>query len=304
MKEETFKMVVCLKVIQELCSGRGFDPLKKIMDPEYLIRRINPADEFSMEMALHLKEGMQKRGAEAEIVALSIAQTEDEVLLKRCLAMGADRAFRIWEEGFETLDGMALAYLLSAGIRRIGGDLIFCGKKAVDSNGNEVGGFLAEFLQLPQISGVTAVDLSEKGNGFVCRRRVERLGWDLVHAFIPVVLTVERGENEPRYPNVYSILNWLRKEITILDWASIGVDSNELQRWESVVEIKELSRPKPQKVFTPKSNLPPEERMKQAVTGGLGKKQTDLLTGDPKRIVSQVVDLLVQHKFLKVDRGE
>ena len=299
MEKETFRMVVCLKVIHELCSERGFDPLKRTMDPEYLIRRINPSDEFSMEMALLLKEGMQKKGARTEIVALSIAQAEDEGLLKRCLAMGADRAFRIWDEGFETLGGMALAYLLSAGIRRIRGDLVFCGKKAVDRNGNEVGGYLAEFLQFPQISGVTAVDISGKGNGFVCRRKVERLGWDLVETSIPVVLTVERGENEPRYPNVYSILNWLGKEIEILDRASIGVEANQLEEWNSVVQIKEWSRPKPKKVFTPKSNLPPEERIRLAMTGGMDKKKTIFLQGETKGMVSQMVDLLVKQKFIK-----
>ena len=292
-------MVVCLKVIHELCSERGFDPLKKTVDPEYLIRRVNPSDEFSMEMALLLKEGMQKRGARVEIVALSIAQAEDEGHLRRCLAMGADRAFRIWEEGFKAFSGMALAYLISAGIRRIGGDLVFCGKKAVDRNGNEVGGYLAEFLQFPQISGVTAVEPSEKGNGFVCRSRVERLGWDLVETSIPVVLTVERGENEPRYPNVYSILNWLGKEIEILDRASIGVDANQLEEWNSAVQIREWSRPKPKKVFTPKSNLPPEERIRLAMTGGMDKKKTNFWQGETKGMVSQMVDLLVKQKFIK-----
>lgn len=299
MEKETFRMVVCLKVIHELCSERGFDPLKRTIDPEYLIRRINPSDEFSMEMSLLLKEEKQKRGGRAEVVALSIAQAEDEGLLKRCLAMGADRAFRIWDEGFETLSGMALAYLLSAGIRRIGGNLIFCGKKAMDRNGNEVGGYLAESLQFPQISGVTAIDISEQGDGFVCRRKIERLGWDLVETSAPVVLTVERGENDPRYPNIYSILNWLEKEIKILDLASIGVEANQLEEWNSVVQIKEWSRPKPKKVFTPKSNLPPEERIRLAMTGGMDKKKTIFLQGETKGMVSQMVDLLVKQKFIK-----
>lgn len=299
MEKETFRMVVCLKVIHELCSERGFDPSKRTIDPEYLIRRINPSDELSMEMAIHLKEGLQKRGARAEIIGLSIAQAEDEGLLKRCLAMGADRAFRIWEEGFETLNGMALAYLLSAVIRRIGGDLVFCGKKAVDRNGNEVGGYLAEFLRFPQIVGVTSINISEKGNGLICQRKVERVGWDLVETSVPGVLTVERGENEPRYPNVYSILNWLGREIEILDRVSIGVETNQLEELDSLVQIKEWSRPKPKRVFTPKSDLPPEERIRLAMTGGMDKKKTIFLQGETKGMVSQMVDLLVKQKFIK-----
>lgn len=299
MEKETFRIVVCLKVIHQLCSERGFDPVKRTMDPEYLVRMVNPSDEYAMEMALLLKEGIQERGARAEIFGLSIAQADDEGTLKRCLAMGADRAFRVWEEGFGTLSGMAMAYLLSAGIRRIGGDLILCGKKAVDMNGNEVGGYLAEFLQFPQVSGVTSIDLSEKGDGLVCRRRVERLGWDLVETSIPVVLTVERGENEPRYPNLYSILHWLEKEVEVLDMTSLGVEANRLGEWNSVVQITEWSRPKPKKVFTPKSDLPPEERIRLAMTGGMDKKKTNFLQGETKEIASQVVGLLLKQKFFK-----
>lgn len=299
MEKETYRMVVCLKVIHQLCSERGFDPLKKTMDPEYLVKMVNPSDEYAMEMALLLKERIQERGSRAEIVALSIAQADDEGVLKLCLAKGADRALRVWEEGFETLSGMAMAYLLSAAIRRIWGDLILCGKKTLDRNGNEVGGYLAEFLQFPQVSGVTSINLSENGNRFVCRRRIERLGWDLIETSTPVVLTVERGENEPRYPNLSSILNWLGKEIETLDRTSIGIEANRLEEWNSVVQIKEWSRPKPKKVFTPKNDLPPEERIRLAMTGGMDKKKTNYLQGETKEIVSQVFDLLLKQKFFK-----
>ena len=299
MKKETYRLVVCLRVIHQLCSERGFDSIKGTVDPEYLVRMVNPSDEYAMEMALLLKERMQEKGGHAETFVLSIAPDGDEEILRRALAMGADSAFRIWEEGFETLSGMAIAYLLSAAIRRVGGDLIFCGKKALDMNGNEVGGYLAEFLQVPQISGVTSIDLSGKGDGLVCRRRVERLGWDLVEASIPVVLTVERGEKEPRYPNLHSILNWLGKEIEILDRASLGVEAHRLEEWNSVVQIKEWSRPKPKKVFTPKSDLPPEERIRLVMTGGLDKKKANILEGETHEIVSQVVALLLKQKFFK-----
>jgi electron transfer flavoprotein beta subunit len=299
MEKENIKIVVCIKVIHQLASERGFDPVKKTIDPEYMVRMVNPSDEYAMEIALFLKEEIQNKGARAEIITFSIAQADDEGILKRCLAMGADRAIRVWEIGFETLRGAALAYLLSAGIRKIGGDFIFCGKKALDSNGNEVGGYLAEFLQFPQISGVTSVELSEKGNGLVCRRRVERLGWDLVETRMPVVLSVERAENEPRYPNVYSILKWLGKEIELLDGGSIGIETNQLKEWDSIIQIKEWSRPKPKKVFTPKSDLPPEERIRLAMTGGVDKKKTNFLQGEKKEIVSQMIDLLNKQKFIK-----
>jgi len=299
MEKKEFKIVVCLKVIHQLYSERGFDGIKRTIDPEYLVKMVNPADEYALEMALLLKERIEERRGHAEIFVLSIAPNSDEEILRRALAMGADSAFRIWEEGFETLNAMALAYLLSVTISRVGGDLIFCGKKSSDMNGNEVGGYLAEFLHLPQVSEVTSLNMSQEGDRMICRRKMERWGWDLVETSTPVVLTVERGENEPRYPNLFSILNWLEKEVKILDTASLGIDKNRLKEWDSLVRVIEWNRPKPKKVFTPKSDLPPEERIRLALTGGIEQKKAKFLLGEAREIVSQVVDLLLRQKILK-----
>jgi len=299
MEKKEFKIVVCLKVIHLLCSERGFDRIKRTIDPEYLVKMVNPADEYALEMALLLKERIEERGDHAEIFVLSIAPDGDEEILRRALAMGADSAFRIWEEGFETLNATAVACLLSVTISRIGGDLIFCGKRSSDMNGNEVGGYLAEFLHLPQVSEVTSLDISQEGDRMICRRKMERWGWDLVETSWPVVLTVERGGNEPRYPNLFSILSWLGKEVKTLDTAYLGIDKDRLKEWDSLVRVIEWNRPKPKKVFTPKSDLPPEERIRLVLTGGIDQKKAVLLQGEAREIVSQVVDLLLRQKILK-----
>jgi electron transfer flavoprotein beta subunit len=295
-EKKMIKIVVCLKVAHQLCSERGFDAVKKRVDPDCLVRVVNPADEYALETALLLKERM-----ETEIITVSISPPADEEILRRCFAMGIDHAYRVWDEGFDTLNAMAIAYLLSVCIRRIGGDLILCGKKAIDVNGNEVGGYLAEFLSLPQIPEVAAIDVSKGSNRFICRRRVERMGWDLVETSLPVVLTVDRGENEPRYPNIFSVLTWLGKEIHVLDKTSLEIDTARLEEWNSMVRVLDWSRPKPKKVFTPKSDLPPEERIKLALTGGLDQKSAKILSGDTKEAVSQVVDLLIKQKFFRID---
>jgi electron transfer flavoprotein beta subunit len=301
MEKKTLRILVCVKVIRQLTSERGFDATKRTLDPEYLVRRINPADEHALEMALLVKERIEKRTGAAEIFALSVAPNDDEWILRHSLAMGANQAFRVWGKGFESLNAVAVAYLLSMAIKRIRGDLIICGKRSLDTNGNEVGGYLAELLHLPHLSEVTSTDFSKEGDKLICRRRVERLGWDLVETPLPVVLTVERGENEPRYPDLYSILDWLEKKIEVFDIPSIGIDVNRLEDLNLAVRATELTRPRPKKVFTPKSDLPPEERIRLAMTGGMEKKKATFLQGDAKKITEQVIDLLFKQKFLKKD---
>jgi electron transfer flavoprotein alpha/beta subunit len=112
---------------------------------------------------------------------------------------------------------------------------------------------------------------------------------------------VERGENEPRYPNLYSILDWLEKKIEVFDMISLGVDVNRLGDLKLAVQATELTRPRPKKMFTPKSDLPPEERIRLAMTGGMEKKKATFLQGDAKKIAAQVIDLLFKQKFLKKD---
>jgi len=301
MEKRGLRIVVCMKVIHQLSSERGFDAVKRALDPEYLVRMINPADEHALETALLVKERTEKRKGQAEIFVISVAPDEEEGILRHSLAMGADQAFRVWGEGFGSLNAVAVAYLLSMAIRKIGGDLILCGKRSLDMNGNEVGGYLSEFLRLPNISEVSSTDFSKAGDKLVCRRRVERLGYDLVETPIPVILTVERGENEPRYPNLYSILDWLEKKIEVFDTNSLGIDLNRLGDLKLAVQVTELTRPRPKKVFTPKSDLPPEERIRLAMTGGMEKKKATFLQGDVKKIADQVIDLLFKQKFLKKD---
>jgi electron transfer flavoprotein beta subunit len=294
--EETksVQIIVCCRVIRLLCEERGFDPVKGSVDPDFLVRMVNPTDEHALEMALLLRGRMK-----AEITVLSVAPPEDEEILRRSLAMGADRACRIWDGGFEALRASATAYVLAAVIRRLQGDLILCGQKAMDTNEMELGGYLAEFLSLPQISGVTALEVAEERDLLICRRRAERMGWDLVKTPTPVVVTTERGENEPRYPTIFSILDWLEKEIPVLNRASLGIDEEILKDWNKMIKVLAWTRPKPKRIFTPPSDLAPEERIRLALTGGLSTKKAKLLTGEAREIVPQLIDVLIKQKFFR-----
>jgi electron transfer flavoprotein beta subunit len=245
-------------------------------------------------MALLLRGRMK-----AEITVLTVAPPEDEEILRRSLAMGVDRACRLWDDGFETLRASATAYVLAAAIRRLQGDLIFCGQKAMDTNEMELGGYLAEFLSFPGISSVTALEVEGERGPLICRRWTERKGWDLVKTPIPVVVSTERGENEPRYPTIFSILDWLERDIPVLNRASLGIDEEILKDWNTMVKVLGWNRPKPKRIFTPPSDLAPEERIRLALTGGLSTKKAKLLTGEAGEIVPQLIDVLIKQKFFR-----
>ena len=85
------EIVVCVKRVpmtQEV--DLEIDPQKKDVKKDALAYVINEWDNYAIEEAILLKE---KLGG--KVTVLTVGTEEDEEVLRRCLAMGADKAFRI-----------------------------------------------------------------------------------------------------------------------------------------------------------------------------------------------------------------
>ena len=70
------------------------------MDPDAIEWDLNEWDDFSLEAALQLREAE----GEGEVVVISVGDEEAEEGLRACLAKGADRAVRIWDDSLEDAD--------------------------------------------------------------------------------------------------------------------------------------------------------------------------------------------------------
>ena len=103
-------------------------------------------------MATRLKE---KVGG--EIVVLSIGDESVKNSLKNCLAVGADKAYLIKNDAFESLDADGISKLLIKGkeeiekILDVKFDMIFCGKETTDYETSQVGLFIGEELNVPAV---------------------------------------------------------------------------------------------------------------------------------------------------------
>ena len=99
--------------------------------------------------------------------------------------------------------GALCSTIIASALRAIGGyDIIFCGRQAIDGDTAQVGPEVAEFLNLPQITYVSKLEI--KGRKVIAQRTVED-GYYVVEAKMPVLLTAIKGESEPRYPSVQGI---------------------------------------------------------------------------------------------------
>ena len=211
--------------------------LKQILDPEVPARdfRVDAARreaeqgsanlvtnifcENALETALQLRE---RAGGDVKIMVLSYGRPTAEDSLRKALAMKADAAALVLDEGEGTPDPLAVARVLAAAIGRLGEfDLIMTGREAGDWGAGQTGGLIAEELGLPCVS---FVDTVEAAGGLLRLKRQTDTGWELIEATPPVVVTVTNDEhNVPRIPKVRDVMMSYRQPLTKLTPADLGL---------------------------------------------------------------------------------
>ena len=122
--------------------------------------------------------------------------------------MGADKATLLRADSY--MDGLGTAKALAVELKDSDARLILFGVKAAGSDQQQVGPMVATLLG---ISCVTEVSSFEFGDGVVtCHREIEG-GIEVVEADLPAVLTITKGEYEPRYASLKGIMAAKRKPL-------------------------------------------------------------------------------------------
>jgi len=206
------RIIVCIKPVPDPKHWHkvSMDTVTMTLKREAIPNVMNPLDKHALEAALRIRE---TRGG--EVVLLSMAPPFAERILKEGLAMGADRAVLISDRLFAGSDSLATSRILAAGCRRIGDyDLVLLGNFSIDGSTAQVCSQLAEFLGLPNVMHVGELDWDARGN-MIVTQRIEN-GRVKLLAAPPIVLSVRRELNKPRYVSFAGILAAEKKEIQVL----------------------------------------------------------------------------------------
>jgi len=287
------RIIVCVKQVPDTTVPLQIDTKTNSFKEEGVIYVLNPQDKCALEEAIRIKERVG-----GEVTAITLGPPRSKKALRSCLAMGADKAIHIYDNSFE-LDAYATSVVLAKAISTLPYDLILCGKQAIDDNAGLVGPGIAETLGLPGVFGVTRIELSPDTQTMVVHRKIERGDREVVECPIPAVLTMESGINEPRYPSLPDHMAALKAQIPTLDHASLNIHPGTLTRMMQVVGVSS-PRPRPKKLFVPDSTLPPAERMKLMLSGGVAEKKSELLTGPPSQVASKIIQYLIREKILSI----
>jgi electron transfer flavoprotein beta subunit len=189
------------------------------VDPDAIEWDLNEWDDFSVEEALQLRDA----GGDGEVVVISVGGEESEEGLRACLAKGADRAVRIWDDALEGADPLAVARVLAAAVGRESPDLVLCGVQSSDGVHSATGVALAEHLGLPRVAVVKA--LEHEGGALTVERELEGGLVELLRLRPPALLTIQTGINEPRYATLRAIKQAKEKPLEIVGLGELGLEA-------------------------------------------------------------------------------
>jgi electron transfer flavoprotein beta subunit len=82
-------------------------------------------------------------------------------------------------------------------------DVVLLGKQSIDSDDAAVGPMVGEMLGIPSVTVVVKLEI--EGTSVKAEREIEG-GHEKVESTLPVVITAQKGLNEPRYPSLKGIM--------------------------------------------------------------------------------------------------
>lgn len=250
-------IIVCLKQVPDTETQIKIAQDAKSIVQDDIKWVMNPYDEFGVEEALRLKE---KFGGEVTVVGLGPKRVTESI--RTALAMGADKGILINDPAVEGSDSIAVAKALAAVIKGLDYDIIFTGQRGVDDDMGLVGASVAEFLQIPHISLVVKVEVSDDGKSVKVNRPVE--GQTLViESTLPALITAQKGLNEPRYASLPGIMKAKKKPLEEKTLADLGLDASEFGDGARNLKVLELTPPPQRQAGKIVEGETPEEKARE-----------------------------------------
>ena len=222
------KIVVCMKRVPDTTTQVRVGPDAKALDPTGVEYVINPYDEYGIEEALRIKEAT---GGAPEVVVLTLGPAESEPVIRKTLAMGADRAILL-KDTLPYRDSYSVAAALAAELKSLAPDLLLFGKQAVDDDAAQVPSIVAALLSIPKAMVVSKLELME---GKVRAQRDIEGGKEIQELPLPCAIGATKGLNEPRLPSLKGIMAAKKKPLEVKDAMAV----------EPVLEVLRMEPPPP-----------------------------------------------------------
>ncbi|MEX0811362.1 MAG: electron transfer flavoprotein subunit beta/FixA family protein [Chitinophagales bacterium] len=218
------KLLVCVSKVPDTTTKINFTDNDTKFNTDGVQWIMNPTDEwYALVKAMELKE---KNGGTVTVV--NVGNGENDPIIRKALAIGADDAVRI---DAEEKDSFYVAAQIAEFAKDKGYDLILTGKETINYNGFNVGGMLAELLDQPFVTLATSLEV--EGEKATLTREIEG-GEEKLEVNLPFVVSAQKGMAEARIPNMRGIMAARKKPLEVIPAADV----------EALTEVKSYDKPK------------------------------------------------------------
>ena len=201
------KIAVCIKRVPDMEMRFTIAADRTSLEQAGMKYEMGDFDGYALEVALQLSE---KHGP-GEVVVLTVGPDGTQEVLRKALAMGANRAVQL-KADVVPVDGLAIAQALAAELGDGKYDLILFGRMATDTAHGTVGPMTAELLDLPCVTGISQLEI--QGGRGTARRDLEGAS-ETVEFSLPAVLSIDEGIARPRLASLKGIMAAKKKPLEV-----------------------------------------------------------------------------------------
>lgn len=217
------KIVVPVKQVAVIDDEVELNEAGTGIDLDSVDSTLNEWDTFSVEAALQLRDA----SGGGEVITVTVGDARASEGLLTCLAMGADRAVRVWDDDLGQTDALGTARILVPVVEREDPDLILCGVQSSDWRSGATGAALAGLTGRPHVAVVTKIELDD--TVLTVERELEGGLIEVVRIAPPALLTVQTGLNQPRYANFRARKLARQKQMETLSLGQLSIDQMAVQ---------------------------------------------------------------------------
>jgi electron transfer flavoprotein beta subunit len=231
------KICVLVKEVPDAAVEKRMDPNSKRLDRSGE-KNLNPFDTHAIEAAMQIREG----GAVDvdEIVAVTMGPDSAVRALHKAVSLGADRSVHLTDDALAGSDVVATGYALAQALKAENPDLVLLGQQSDDGECYTIGAVVADHLQMPSLTQVIKIDVSE--GSLRCERQAE-YGYDTVDVQLPAVISVGDAINEPRYPSLKAIMGAKKKQLDTKSAGDVEIDTSKVGEGGSKTAVLSINPP-------------------------------------------------------------
>ncbi len=200
------KILVCITCVPDTTAKISFTDGDTKFNKTGVQYICGPYDDYALSRAVELRDQLG-----GTVTVLNVGEAENDVVIRKCLAIGADDAIRV---NCEPTDSFFVAEQIALLAKEGAYDLILMGRESIDYNGGQVHGIVGELLGMPSYSPVMKLEIA--GTTVKLAREIEG-GKEYLEAQLPLVLGCQEPIAEWKIPNMRGIMTARTKPLKVVE---------------------------------------------------------------------------------------